>query len=46
MKTKETTFSQQQVDSYQSPTIEVIKIELEGILCASGDIPTFGPENW
>lgn len=31
---------------YEKPAIEIIEIEMEGILCGSGDIPGFPGEDW
>lgn len=31
---------------YEQPRIEIIEMEIEGILCGSGDIPLFPGEDW
>lgn len=37
--------SQTRAGVYQRPAIEVIEVELESILCVSGDLSPFTPED-
>lgn len=38
--------SEKEKEVYVKPNIEIIEMEIEGILCGSGDIPLFPGEEW